>query len=180
MSFHACRQGASNLATGMPLPVDQVGISRTNGVVYYQNQPFTGTLFAMHAGTADTAATEQYLNGREHSTWIKYHPGHQMRELRYYDQGKKTGYLRSWWPNGKPQFEYFFENDEYEGRCREWNEAGMLVREMNYSRGHEAGWQRWWYDNGKIKSNYSMKDGRRFGLLGTKNCINVSDSIFKK
>jgi hypothetical protein len=38
--------------------------------------------------------------------------------------------------------------------------------------------QTWWYDNGKVKSNYRIIEGRRFGLLGTKNCINVSDSIF--
>jgi antitoxin component YwqK of YwqJK toxin-antitoxin module len=51
---------------------------------------------------------------------------------------------------------------------------------LNYQKGHEEGEQKWWYDNGKIKANYIIKDGRRYGLLGTKNCINVSDSIFKK
>ena len=28
------------------------------------------------------------------------------------------------------------------------------------------------------KSNYFIKNDRRYGLLGTKNCENVSDSIF--
>jgi antitoxin component YwqK of YwqJK toxin-antitoxin module len=54
-----------------------------------------------------------------------------------------------------------------------------LVKQMNYLKGHEEGPQKWWYDNGKIKANYIIQDGRRFGLLGTKNCINVTDSIFK-
>jgi antitoxin component YwqK of YwqJK toxin-antitoxin module len=51
---------------------------------------------------------------------------------------------------------------------------------MNYKKGHEDGQQQWWYDNGKIKANYIIKNGRRYGLRGTKKCINVSDSIFKK
>jgi len=73
---------------------------------------------------------------------------------------------------------YQFEDDEYEGTCREWNESGRLITEMNYHRGYESGSQKVWYDNGKIKSNYVMESGRRYGLLGTKNCVNVSDSIF--
>ena len=73
---------------------------------------------------------------------------------------------------------YVFVNDEYEGTCREWSSDGLLVKEMNYLKGHEEGSQRWWYDNGKIKANYIIKQGRRYGLLGTKNCMNVSDSIF--
>ena len=52
-------------------------------------------------------------------------------------------------------------NDEYDGNCREWNETGMLVKEMNYIKGHEEGIQRWWYDNGKIKANYVITDHYR-------------------
>ena len=48
---------------------------------------------------------------------------------------------------------------------------------MSYYKGYESGGQKVWYPNGLIKSNYIMKNGRRYGLLGTKNCINVKDSI---
>jgi antitoxin component YwqK of YwqJK toxin-antitoxin module len=48
---------------------------------------------------------------------------------------------------------------------------------MNYEAGIEVGQQRQWYDDGSVRSNYVMKNGRRFGLLGTKNCINVKDSL---
>jgi antitoxin component YwqK of YwqJK toxin-antitoxin module len=51
---------------------------------------------------------------------------------------------------------------------------------MHYKKGYEEGLQQFYYDNGKVKANYFMKAGRRYGLLGTKNCVNVSDSIFKK
>ena len=98
-------------------------------------------------------------------------------EQRYYVQGVKTGTLKRYWSNGKIQAIYFFANGEYQGTCREWNPEGKLVREMNYERGHESGSQKQWYDDGSIRSNYIIRNDRRYGLLGTKNCINVSDSV---
>ena len=53
----------------------------------------------------------------------------------------------------------------------------MLLRVSNYKNGYEHGQQKIWYPDGRIKSNYIIKNGRRYGLLGIKNCINVSDSI---
>lgn len=150
-----------------------------NGILMESLQPFNGTLFTLFDGTTDTAELAAYTGGREHGEWRKFYPGKIKREKRFFTNGQKTGEYIAWWPNGQKQLDYFFVADEYEGTCKEWNEAGMLTKIMNYKSGHEAGQQQWWYDNGKIKANYIIKDGRRFGLLGTKNCVNASDSIFK-
>jgi antitoxin component YwqK of YwqJK toxin-antitoxin module len=151
-----------------------------NGLLIIDHQPFSGTLFTLFPGTSDTAEICRYLEGKEHGEWKKNYPSNKIREKRYYNQGQKTGEYIVWWENGRKQLQYFFEADEYEGACKEWSETGFLNKLMHYKRGHEEGHQQWWYDNGKIKANYIIKDGRRFGLLGTKNCLNVSDSIFKK
>ena len=37
---------------------------------------------------------------------------------------------------------------------------------------------KYFYNNGKVRSNYLVINGKRYGLLGTKNCVNVKDSIF--
>ena len=55
---------------------------------------------------------------------------------------------------------------------------GKLIEELNYLYGYENGSQKVWYLNGKIKSNYVIKNSRRFGLLGTKNCVNTSEEVF--
>ena len=150
-----------------------------NGVLQFQDHPFSGTLYQLYPGTKDTSSLENYLQGREDGIWKKYYPSAKIREIRTFEHGQKTGKYLAWWENGNKQLEYYFANDEYEGTCREWSEAGTLTKEMNYQHGYELGHEQCWYDNGKIKANYVMKDGRRYGLLGTKNCINVSDSIFK-
>ena len=150
-----------------------------NGLLIINSKPFSGTLYSLFPGTTDTAELACYYLGKESGEWKKFYPSKKIKEKRFFENGQKTGEYLAWWENGNRQLQYYFNADEYEGTCTEWNEAGMVSKVMNYKKGHEEGQQQWWYDGGKIKANYIIKDGRRFGLLGTKNCINVSDSVFK-
>lgn len=156
---------------------DNAQISFENTGVFYQGKPFSGTLFRLDPQTQDTLKFESYLKGNRHGKWIQYFPGHVLKEIRTFDQGKKTGVFVQYFPTGKKQQEYHFQNDEYQGLAREWNERGILIREMHYDAGHEEGSQKLFYDNGRVRANYVMKNGRRFGLLGTKNCVNVSSRL---
>lgn len=151
-----------------------------NGLVLWNNLPFTGILYSLHQSNADTSSLSSYQNGREHGEWKQFYEGGQLKEKRFFKNGLKEGEYVAWWPNGNKQLHYFFENGEYEGGCREWNNEGSLIKLANYKKGHEEGLQQLWYDNGKVRANYVVKEGRRYGLLGTKNCINVSDSVFRK
>lgn len=157
----------------------EAGLHMQNGLVYYGEQPFSGRLYTLHDRSADTAELCSYINGKEHGEWKRFYASGKLREKRWFENGKKTGELISYWENGKKQMQYFFLKGEYEGTCSEWNQDGKLIKQMNYKKGYEEGLQQCWYDNGKIKANYIIRNGRRYGLLGTKNCINVSDSIFK-
>lgn len=151
-----------------------------NGLLNINQKPFSGRLYSLFGASTDTAELLSYQSGKEHGEWKKFYPSGKIKEKRFFEQGKKTGEYSAWWENGNSQLHYFFVADEYEGTCKEWNVEGKLVRILNYRQGHEEGHQQWWYDNGKIKANYVIQDGRRYGLLGTKNCINVSDSVFRK
>lgn len=183
--FLSCIIGCNNNQQKKPpfLPVKiniaDINLTLINGIANVNGQPFSGTIYLLYSNTRDTAEIRNYVQGNENGEWKKYYAGGKLREKRTFTNGQKTGSYLTWWPNGKLQQQYFFDKDAYEGTCREWTETGLLIKEMNYSKGYEAGTQRAWWDNGKIKSNYCIIEGRRFGLLGTKNCINVSDSIFK-
>jgi antitoxin component YwqK of YwqJK toxin-antitoxin module len=174
-----CKQPGKQLIHGNFIHSIDNKLNSVNGIIFFNDKPFTGAIFSFFPGTTDTSEIANYLEGKEHGEWQKFYEHGLLKEKREFMDGKKTGEYVAWWGNGKQQLLYLFEDDEYEGTCKEWNEAGMLIKEMNYKKGHEQQTQRWWYDNGKIKANYVIKDGRRYGLLGTKNCINVSDSIFK-
>jgi antitoxin component YwqK of YwqJK toxin-antitoxin module len=158
---------------------EKVSSYSKGGIFYANDSIFSGTLYSFYPITKDTMEVVHYLNGKEHGTWKQFYPTGKRKEIRFFVNGKKQGEYKGWWENDKPKFEFHFRDDEYEGTCRSWNAVGILTQELNYVAGHEEGAQKAWYDNGKIKSNYVIKEGRRFGLLGTKNCKNVSDSIFR-
>ncbi|MBX9732812.1 MAG: hypothetical protein K2X37_02030 [Chitinophagaceae bacterium] len=150
------------------------------GKLFWQNKPFTGILYSLDTVTKDTIEIVCFKEGKEEGEWKQFYASGKLKEQRFFKDGKKVGKLASWWPNGNKKWEYYFEDGEYQGECKEWNPQGLLVKRMNYNKGYEEGLQQFYYDNGKVKANYFMKEGRRYGLLGTKNCVNVSDSIFKK
>jgi antitoxin component YwqK of YwqJK toxin-antitoxin module len=108
----------------------------------------------------------------------KYYPNHQLMEYREYRNNMKNGKQIAYWDNGNKRFEYSAKNDASEGALFEWDYNGRLFHLAHYLEGHEEGVQKLWYEDGKIRANYIIRKGRRFGLLGTKNCKNVSDSIF--
>ncbi len=162
--------------------VDQgkVSVKHSGGVAYVNDSVFTGVLYSLFPGRNDTLELSSFLNGHEHGTWKQFYPTGSLKEIRYFKNGKKQGEYKGWWENGSKKFIFQFADDEYNGTCYEWTDNGQLIHEANYIAGHEAGEQRAWYTNGKTRSNYTITNGRRYGLLGTKNCKNVSDSVFRK
>lgn len=171
---------ACSSASKLKVDASSTQLHPDDGLVYEQNQPYTGETYALYPATQDTLSIANYVDGKADGEWKRFYEHHLLLERRYYQNGAKIGKMETWWPNGKLQKQYFFKDDEYEGTCREWNSDGRLIQEMNYVKGYEVGPQKMFYDNGKIRCNYLMINGRRYGLLGTKNCTNVSDSVFVK
>jgi antitoxin component YwqK of YwqJK toxin-antitoxin module len=162
--------------------VDQrkVSVKHSGGVAYVNDSIFTGTLFSLYPDLKDTLEFSSFVNGREHGICRQFYPNGVLKEVRYFKNGKKQGEYKGWWEDRSKKFVFQFADDEYNGTCYEWADNGQLIHEANYIAGHEAGEQRAWYTNGKVRSNYTIINGRRYGLLGTKNCKNVSDSVFRK
>ena len=145
--------------------------------LFFNNKKFSGITFQLFS-SGDTFYIKPFLNGLEEGVLKKWYPNKQLAEERLYISGKKEGIHKGWWENGKPKFEFAVSNDEYTGNFKEWLNNGMLIKHFHYKNGQEDGSQQLFYENGKIKANYVIFNGKRYGLLGTKNCKNVSDSIF--
>lgn len=144
-----------------------------NGVLYYNNAPFNGTLKSFDA-VNQTNNTASFLEGKKEGEERKYFLNDSLAELRYYKKGLKIGKHKSWRTNGKQKFEYPYNNKGvYHGTIKEWYPNGQLVREFNYVDGKESGSQKMWLSNGNIKANYRVVNGERFGLIGLKKCYSV-------
>ncbi len=152
-------------------------LTLSNGKLFFKNIAFSGDLLELNE-TGDTLAIEGYLDGLQHGITKKWYATKKPMEKRIYLNGKKNGLQLAYWENGNKKFEFVAMDDANEGELREWNLDGHLIHLGTYKNGQEEGPQKLWYDNGKIRANYVIRDGKRYGLLGTKNCRNVSDSIF--
>lgn len=145
--------------------------------LYFNQKKFSGIQYALYKPD-DTAFVKPYLNGLEEGITKKWYSNKQLAEQRLYIAGKKEGIHTGWWENGKKKFEFAVSNDAYTNDFKEWTSTGLLVKHFHYKNGQENGSQKLWYETGKIRANYVILNGKRYGLLGTKNCKNVSDSIF--
>jgi antitoxin component YwqK of YwqJK toxin-antitoxin module len=143
----------------------------------YDGTPFTGMVFKLDTLSGDTLYIENYQLGLKHGSFKRFYPNQLLFEKREYRQGKKEGLHLGYWDNGMLAFEYHLENDIYHGSLTSWNSKGQIIKSLHYTHGQQSGHQQLWDDNGAIRTNYIIKNNRRYGLLGTKNCINVSDSI---
>lgn len=153
-------------------------IAYTNDIIFLNGTPYNGFLYQLSFDGKDTLSIEGFKNGLLTGICKKWFPNKQLMEERHYVAGKKHGQQRAYWANGNKRFEFMAQNDAYQGELKEWSIDGRLFHLGNFVLGQEDGAQKMWYDNGKIKANYVIVEGKRYGLLGTKNCKNVSDSIF--
>lgn len=177
--FLSCNNATTQEQPELKINQTDGNFHQENGIMFNGTSAFTGYIYTFYPETKDTLKLAGYLNGKEHGLWKQFYPDGKLAEKRTFVNGSKEGTFMGWWENGKKKFETTFSNSEYNGAYQEWNREGQLVLSLNYKKGYEDGTQQMFYDNGKIRSNYVIKNGRRYGLLGTKNCINVSDSIFK-
>lgn len=166
----------------VPLKFINASDSRFNNqkdTVYFDNIFFTGFRYTLYQ-TGDTALLQSYFNGVEEGEQRKWYPNNQLAERRFYINGKKQGIHRGWWPDGKQKFYFEVYDDEYNGVFKEWYPSGIVSKEFHYVKGQEEGSEKLWWDNGTVRANYVIKNGKKYGLLGLKTCINPYDSVIKK
>ena len=157
---------------------NNVYLTTQNDVLFFNGKKFSGYIYQLNLIYKDTLLLEGYVEGRQEGLQKKWYLKRKIKEERYYSNGWKNGPQIAYWENGNKRFEFVAINDVYEGELKEWSNDGNLIHLGTYKKGQEEGPQKLWYDNGKTRANYVIKNGKRYGLLGTKNCKNVSDSIF--
>ena len=168
--FISCKEGEK---AQLVLFEEHTQLQLNNGVLYYNDAPFNGTLKSFNK-VNQTKNTVNYLNGKKEGEERKLFQNDSLAELRFYKNGLKVGLHKAWRESGQQLFEYPYSNQGvYHGTIKEWYANGQLVREFNYINGKEVGSQKMWLSNGNIRANYTVVNGERFGLIGLKKCYSV-------
>lgn len=174
----AVKQTAHQIPNNL-VAVDNPAISWKQDTMFFNNELFSGKTYLLYE-KGDTVSIECFWNGLQEAETKKWYPNKQIAEYRNYLAGKKEGIQKSWWPNGKPKFEFIASNDAYEGVLKEWNEKGFQIKLFHYVNGQEIGSQRLWWDDSTVRANYEIRNGKKYGLIGVKLCSNPYDSVNKK
>ncbi|MFT4522070.1 MAG: antitoxin component YwqK of YwqJK toxin-antitoxin module [Bacteroidia bacterium] len=182
--FASCNQhneeAAQHIKSAKPTSIkvnsNNPQLHRVADTLKYGLKNFSGAVFELNLNR-DTIQSSSYQNGLLHRTSYKWYSDGTIQEKRMYGAGKKNGEQITYWPNGHVRFEFTAVADAYEGALKEWDVNKNLIHLAHFKNGQEEGIQKMWYGNGKIRANYVVKNGKRYGLLGTKNCINVADSL---
>ena len=142
------------------------------GLLYESDTLYSGRLeYYYEDGSISERWT--YWQGALEQVAIGWYPGGQNKWMRYYEKGKKEGVHIRRYANGSLKSRACYKADYYEGEVKEWYPNGQLFRKFNYVDGQESGPQKMWKSDGRIKANYVVRNGRRYGLTGVKNCVNV-------
>ncbi len=151
------------------------GFHRQEGLLFLGIVPFTGTTVS-YDSEGRLQRRETYLSGGRHGLFERFDAKGRLLDQRHYRNNRKDGVHQAWYANGQRRFEATFQHGVYEGVYREWFANGERAAEFRYEKGEEMGLQRTWDADGGLRGNYVVRDGRRYGLIGAKPCVAVSDS----
>lgn len=129
-----------------------------------------------------------YIHGRKNGEWISYDVRDSGKTITNYVNGKKEGYEKSyfndgkvfssafyhedtllngkyelWWHNGKYRELDYYKNGNREGKWKEWDSTGRLLSKGKYVHNIPVGKFLRWNEKGIIISEQNYKKGMRDG-----------------
>ncbi len=140
--------------------------------LYYHNDSLYSGFIEGYSPAHKLISRFGFWKGQKQGIQQQWYENGQLKETRYYLANMKTGTHTGWWDNGVKRFEYVFDKDIPVKRHCQWYKSGKLCSLFEYNNaGQPEGAQQLWYEDGTVKSNYVVKDNRRFGFLGAKGCV---------
>jgi len=165
---------SQHLGLSVTVHADAVDFDQQNGMVYYQNKPFTGIVITKYAN--DSLATSiDIVDGKREGHYQKWFPDGKLSYQASYSKGKQEGTAYSWWRNGHLRSESNFIKGVPNGTQFQYYKSGAMFKRLQLVNGKEEGMQQSWRENGKIYNNYEAKNGRIFGLKRSKLCYTLDD-----
>ncbi len=118
-------------------------ITNNNDVIYYQNKPFTGTLYS--------------------DDEVEIPNNCQCTLKAIYNNGKLNGYKNEWYNNGNKKSEKNYKNGLAIGEHIYYNIDGFIINKETFNNGNIAT-QTAFFKNGKIKRLVAFKNGIKHGV----------------
>src|SRR5579871_2009289 len=76
--------------------ISSINLEEREGITYTGGQPFSGIVYGLY-GNMDTAFIYPYYKGKMQGETKEWYSNKQIREDRFYDEGRKTGTHKGWY-----------------------------------------------------------------------------------
>lgn len=134
---------------------DSKGMKQGKWIYYGKDRPESGI-------PAEGKVEEgSYKDDRKEGVWIKYHDDGVTPKLKgEYENNRPKGAYTKYWNNGKVRETGNFDKNLYYGNRKSFYENGKLEFEINYnSAGKEQGTVKYYYANGQEEFVYNTENG---------------------
>lgn len=142
-----------------------------NGVLLHGDTLFSGTL--IERADLQLFRKTPYQHGKRHGQALAWYPSGRLAYQKRFRKGDREGTHTGFWPSGQPQFVYRYEHDLFEGEQVSYYKTGQRAELRHYRHGYEEGQQSAWDGEGRLISNYTVKEGKRYGIVGRFDCVSV-------
>jgi antitoxin component YwqK of YwqJK toxin-antitoxin module len=145
-------------------------LHQTDNGWFYKGQPFNG--YMVERGRDGKILYQlPIIDGREEGAAPAIYETGEKLLLRHYKNGLKEGRFEQWWPNGHYRYLFNYTADKWNGCQLVFYPNGQKRQESNFLNGQLEGIQRTWNAKGELTSNYTVKDGKVYGLITVKSCL---------
>lgn len=153
-------RGTLVLGLALAIGVGSIGVMRSSRPALSSEAP----------GPIEQAG-QLLLRGRPYSGLVIERDASQsIVRLSSYRDGRRDGWQRTRWSNGRLAEESYVARGVFEGARRTWYPSGAPAQESHFRHGREAGRQQRWSESGTLLANYFVRDGRRYGVPGQRHC----------
>jgi hypothetical protein len=146
-------------------------LHNNNGTWAYEGKVFSG--YVLEKESAKLLSKTPIVQGKENGWAYAWYPSGKKSYSKFFVNGDREGTHRGWWENDSLRFENHFIHDKFEGRQASFYPNGQKWEERYYLHGYEEGTQRAWNQQGTMVTNFTVKKGKVYGVIGRFDCMSV-------
>ena len=149
-------------------------LHNNNGTWYHQNQKADGYILEKKGNAL--IAKLPVIDGKEHGVAYGWFETGEKRYEKCFKNGNRDGHHKTWYKNGQLAGVNFYIDDKLDGEQKTYYETGNICQILNYANGYEEGKQKTWNDSGRVINNFTVKNGKLYGIIGRYDCMSVMEN----
>lgn len=151
---------------------------RVENLYYHSEELFSGKASLISDDKMELGNVE-IDNGKLNGLVLEWFPDGAKKTRKVFKEGFEDGIQKGWHTTGFISYEYEAEQGKILNVYKEYFPNGNMQIEKKYEDGVEVA-NKILNLNGKVIANYVLKNGRYYGLMGSGNCVTVTNLAKEK